>query len=505
MPKSDEGKLNLRVMPNSYEAEQAVLACMLLDNDVCTDFLPKINEDDFYAVAHRKIFAAIAELSREVGEGKSVDVIGVMSRLNRKGELDAVGGAGALETLVNSVPSTANADYYLSLLKRDGMLRTIIRRCNEIIERAYGDDNVDSVRAFAEAQFFDLNAASAEGELRHVSVPMAQVIRRLNSIFRKEAESGGLKTGFDDLDTLLNGFLPGQIIIVAARPGLGKTAFALNVIANIVQRDPSSVIAAFNLEMSASELAQRILVNMSEIGMQTLVKGYEEPEDWNKIWGVSSRLTPTGLYIDDTVNLSHEDVLHKCRSLKKSKGRLDLVVIDYLQLMTVKDKKRNSSRQQEVADISRGMKIIAKELEVPVILLSQMSRDVEKREQENKDGGVIVEPKLSDLRESGAIEQDADVVMFIHRPRDNTDAVVKNVQLIVAKHRNGPTGTLHFRFDGDKMKFTPAKNAGSSFAAAPKPAPRSEETGFDEMSYGDEDAPPENDMPADAFDGAGEE
>ena len=252
MPKSDEGKLNLRVMPNSYEAEQAVLACMLLDNDVCTDFLPKINEDDFYAVAHRKIFAAISELSREVGEGKSVDVIGVMSRLNRKGELDAVGGAGALETLVNSVPSTANADYYLSLLKRDGMLRTIIRRCNEIIERAYGDDNVDSVRAFAEAQFFDLNAASAEGELRHVSVPMAQVIRRLNSIFRKEVESGGLKTGFDDLDTLLNGFLPGQIIIVAARPGLGKTAFALNVIANIVQRDPSSVIAAFNLEMSGA-------------------------------------------------------------------------------------------------------------------------------------------------------------------------------------------------------------------------------------------------------------
>ena len=272
MPEKKENSNALRVMPNSYESERAVLACMLLDNDICTEFLTKVTEDDFYTVAHRKIYQAINELSRE--GGAPVDVIGVMSRLNRKGELDSVGGATALESLIDSIPSTANSEYYLSLLKRDSMLRTIIRRSNAIIDRAYSDDNVDSVRAFAEAQFFDLGAGTQEGELQHVSGPMAQLIRRLNDIYLHKENSGGLRSGFPNLDALLNGFLPGQIIIVAARPGLGKTAFALNVIGNILKKDPSSVIAMFNLEMSVSELAQRILVNLSGLSMQTLVTGH---------------------------------------------------------------------------------------------------------------------------------------------------------------------------------------------------------------------------------------
>ena len=494
MPDKKDNKLNLRVMPNSYEAEQAVLACMLLDNEICTEFLTKVVKEDFYGVAHQTIFDAITELSRE--GGAPVDVIGVMSRLNRKGALDSVGGAAALESLVDSVPSTATADYYLSLLKRDSMLRTIIRRSNAIIDRAYSDDNVDSVRAFAEAQFFDLNAQAAEGDLQHVSGPMAQLIRRLNDIYQHKEKSGGLMSGFANLDSLLNGFLPGQIIIVAARPGLGKTALALNIISNIVRRDPTSVIAAFNLEMSVTELAQRILVNMSELSMQSLVKGQETPDDWNKIWGVSSLLTPSGLYLDDTVNLSHEDILHKCRTLKKKMGKLDLIVVDYLQLMTVKEKKRNSSRQQEVADISRGMKVIAKELEVPVILLSQMSRDVEKREELGKDGNAVVEPKLSDLRESGAIEQDADVVMFIHRPKDSPDEEIKNVQLIVAKHRNGPTGTLFFRFNGDKMSFIPTQNQGSSFTPAKKKE-SPDDAGYEDIPFDEADIPEETPPPPD--------
>lgn len=234
MPEKKENNNALRVMPNSYESERAVLACMLLDNDICTEFLTKVTEDDFYTVAHRKIYQAINELSRE--GGAPVDVIGVMSRLNRKGELDSVGGATALESLIDSIPSTANSEYYLSLLKRDSMLRTIIRRSNAIIDRAYSDDNVDSVRAFAEAQFFDLGAGTQEGELQHVSGPMAQLIRRLNDIYLHKENSGGLRSGFPNLDALLNGFLPGQIIIVAARPGLGKTAFALNVIGNILKK-----------------------------------------------------------------------------------------------------------------------------------------------------------------------------------------------------------------------------------------------------------------------------
>ena len=180
-------------------------------------------------------------------------------------------------------------------MKRDSMLRTIIRRSNAIIDRAYSDDNVDSVRAFAEAQFFDLGAGTQEGELQHVSGPMAQLIRRLNDIYLHKENSGGLRSGFPNLDALLNGFLPGQIIIVAARPGLGKTAFALNVIGNILKKDPSSVIAMFNLEMSVSELAQRILVNLSGLSMQTLVKGQETSGDWDKIWGVSSLPPPSGL------------------------------------------------------------------------------------------------------------------------------------------------------------------------------------------------------------------
>ena len=497
MPEKKTEGVSLRVMPNSYEAEQAVLAAMLLDNEKCSEFLPGLSEDDFYAVAHKKIFKVIKELARE--SGASVDAIAVMSRLNRKGELDAVGGAGAIEALTDSIASTANAQYYFSIVKRDGMLRTMIRRANAIVERAYSDDNVDSVRAFAEAQFFDLGTQTAEGDLQHVSVPMAQLMVRLNDVFSHKKGAEGLRSGFNNLDNLLNGFLPGQIIIVAARPGLGKTAFALNVVSNVLKNDKKKVVAVFNLEMSATELAQRILVNMSDVGMQTIVKGQEDGADWTRMWSVSNYLAPSNLYLDDTVNLSHEDILHKCRTLKKKMGGLDLVVVDYLQLMTVKDKKRNASRQQEVADISRGMKVIAKELGVPVILLSQMSRDVEKREQDNKDSAVTVEPKLSDLRESGAIEQDADVVMFIHRPKDNVDTAVKNVQLIVAKHRNGPTGTLNFIFNGDKMKFTETNNPGSSFATVAKKQEVAAEESYT-VTYSDEDVPPEQDNLPDVMD-----
>ena len=492
MPEKKENNIALRVMPNSYESERAVLACMLLDNEICNEFLTKVDEDDFYTVAHRKIYQAIRELSRE--GGAAVDVIGVMSRLNRKGELDAVGGATALESLIDSVPSTANSEYYLSLLKRDSMLRAIIRRANAIVERAYSDDNVDSVRAFAEAQFFDLSASAESGELQHVSGPMAQLIKRLNDVFLHKESSGGLKSGFPNLDGLLNGFLPGQIIIVAARPGLGKTAFALNVIGNILKKDPSSVIAMFNLEMSATELAQRILVNMTGLSMGVLVKGDESQEDWNKIWGVSSMLTPSGLYLDDTVNLSHEDVLQRCRALKKKMGgRLDLVVVDYLQLMVNKSGKKNASRQQDVSDISRGMKVIAKELEVPVILLSQMSRDLEKREELGKQkGNATTEPKLSDLRESGAIEQDADVVMFIHRPNNSVDEPIKNVTLIVEKHRNGPTGKLYFRFIGDKMLFQPTNNPGSSFSSPKKAEPaEGADAAYEGYTYDESEIPEE--------------
>ena len=326
---------------------------------------------------------------------------------------------------------------------------------------------------------------------------MAQLIRRLNDIYLHKENSGGLRSGFPNLDALLNGFLPGQIIIVAARPGLGKTAFALNVIGNILKKDPSSVIAMFNLEMSVSELAQRILVNLSGLSMQTLVKGQETSGDWDKIWGVSSMLTPSGLYLDDTVNLSHEDVLHRCRALKKKMGRLDLVVVDYLQLMVNKNGKKNASRQQDVSDISRGMKVIAKELGVPVILLSQMSRDLEKREETDKQkGNATTEPKLSDLRESGAIEQDADVVMFIHRPNNSVDEPIKNVTLIVEKHRNGPTGKLYFRFIGEKMLFQPTNNPGSSFSTPKKPtdgADGTQDNSYDDFAYDESDIPPEDD------------
>ena len=208
-------------------------------------------------------------------------------------------------------------------------------------------------------------------------------------------------------------------------------------------------------------------------------------------------LTPSGLYLDDTVNLSHEDVLHRCRALKKKMGRLDLVVVDYLQLMVNKNGKKNASRQQDVSDISRGMKVIAKELGVPVILLSQMSRDLEKREETDKQkGNATTEPKLSDLRESGAIEQDADVVMFIHRPNNSVDEPIKNVTLIVEKHRNGPTGKLYFRFIGEKMLFQPTNNPGSSFSTPKKPtdgADGTQDNSYDDFAYDESDIPPEDD------------
>ncbi|MDE5618406.1 MAG: replicative DNA helicase, partial [Clostridia bacterium] len=450
------GVKSARTMPNSFEAEQAVLAAMLLDAEVCDRFIPALSEDDFYSVSDKKIFNTIKELFNE--GGAAVDAVGLVSRLNRKGELDSVGGVSGIESMVDTIPSTANADYYLSIVKRDSALRNIIRSCNDVIERAYSDDNADSVRAFAESKFFDLGVSGAEeGGLQHVSEPMSQLINKLNDIYTHKSASKGLLTGFYNLDSVLNGMLGGQILVLAARPGLGKTSFALNIVTNIAARNEGKVMAVFNLEMSATELAQRMLVNLTKISMQKLIRGEESNSDWEDIWNSVRAVNKSGIYIDDTVNVTPEDILHKCRTLRKKQGRLDLIVIDYLQLMGSSAKNSRASKQQEVAEISRGMKILAKELDVPVILLSQMSRDIEKREKDDKT------PRLSDLRESGAIEQDADVVMFIHRSDDSLETSTKNVELIIAKHRNGPTDILNFIFDGDKMSFTPTTHKASAF------------------------------------------
>lgn len=478
---------NARTMPNSFEAEQAVLAAMLLDTEVCDRFIPALDIDDFYTSADKKIFSAVKEL---FAEGGAVDAVGLVSRLNRRGELDSVGGVSAIESMVDTIPSTANADYYLSIVKRDSALRTIIRRCNEVIERAYSDDNADSVRAFAESKFFDLGSGGAEeGGLQHISDPMSQLVSKLNDVYTHKSTSKGLLTGFYNLDSVLNGMLGGQILVVAARPGLGKTSFALNIVTNIAARNEGNVMAVFNLEMSATELAQRMLVNLTKISMNKLVRGEEDGNDWDDIWRSVRAVNKSGIYIDDTVNTTPEDILHKCRALRKKQGRLDLIVIDYLQLMGSSNKNSRASKQQEVAEISRGMKILAKELGVPVILLSQMSRDIEKREKDDKT------PRLSDLRESGAIEQDADVVMFIHRAEDSLETSVKNVDLIIAKHRNGPTDILHFIFDGDKMTFTPTAHKASAFK---KTETSESKEGEDYLPSADDYIPPE--PPADAPD-----
>ena len=437
-----------RTMPHNTEAEDAVLGAFLTDADILADHAAGLSEEDFYSPANKVLFRCIKDLA---AKSVPVDIVTVTGRLEKEEKLKSAGGLERLEELADVLPSAANCEYYIDIIKRDSLMRRVIGTSCKVIDNAFSQEDSQKALAFAEASIYDIGTQNQKGELVPIGEPTLEVVDKLSEVFRTKKPATGLMSHYRNLDRMTNGFMPGQMIIIAARPGCGKTSFAMSIATNIAKYEPEKVVAAFNLEMSSQELVQRILVSLTGIDNSTLIKGEETQEELQKLFIAQRQLSESRLFIDDTASQTAEEIMSKCRRLKAKQKRLDLVIIDYLQLMSP-SRNRDGNRQQEVADTSRFIKMMAKELKVPVIVLSQMSRDIEKREDKT--------PMLADLRESGSIEQDADMVYFLNNADgDNEDTVEKkNVSLIIAKHRNGATGTIYYVFDKKHMRFSVAVN-----------------------------------------------
>lgn len=444
---------NPKIMPNNLEAEQSLLGSMMIDDEVTTEILSELNEKDFYMNSHRLIFNAMYDLQRE---GKPVDIITLSDKLSKSTEKDKygnvsttdnlqkVGGMSYLTELTDAIPSSANYRYYFNIVKKNGMLRTIINASNRISENTYKSDDAEMALAFAEKTIFDISDNQENKDLMHVNSTINQVLKGYEDVLINPDFNKGQLSHFKNLDKITNGYKGGQMIVLAARPGCGKTSFAMNIVCNIAKNEPEKVVAVFNLEMSMSELTQRILLTMASVPHESVVSG-ASADEFKRLWQAKKILEQSNVYIDDTASTTPEQIMSKCRRLKQMKKRLDFVVIDYLQLLKAHTSRQ--SIQQEVTEISRSLKIMAKELDVPVFALSQTSRDLEKRD----DG----DPKMSDLRESGAIEQDADQVYFLVKQKLGEGSVEDIINLHIVKHRSGACGTISFKWQGNMVKFTP--------------------------------------------------
>ena len=444
---------NPKILPNNNDAEQSLLGSMLIDDTVATEVLSELKESDFYFVAHKLIFNAMCELQRE---GKPVDIITLSDKLikskttDKSGRvsttdnLQKVGGMAYLTELTNIIPSSANYRYYFNIIKKNGMLRTIINASNKISENTYNSDDADMALAYAEKTIFDISDNQENKDLVHVNDTINKVLKGYEDVLTNPDSNKGQLSHFKNLDKYTNGYKGGQMIILAARPGCGKTSFAMNIVCNIARKEPEKVVAVFNLEMSISELTQRILLTMASVPHESVMTG-ASADEFKRLWQAKKVLETSNVYIDDTANTTPEQIMSKCRRLKQMKKRLDFVVIDYLQLLKAHTSRQ--SIQQEVTEISRSLKIMAKELDVPVLALSQTSRDLEKRE----DG----DPKMSDLRESGSIEQDADQVYFLIKQKVSESTTDDIIDLHIVKHRSGACGKISFKWEGSMVKFTP--------------------------------------------------
>lgn len=437
-----------RIMPQNIEAEQAVLGSILIDLHVQADILDMLSEEDFYSDAHRQIFAVMLKIYQRT---VPIDFITLTDQLDQDKILDKVGGIEYITTLTNVVPSAANFKYYCEIVKSDSIKRKLIYAGQNIIENAYESEDKDSSLQFAEKTVFDISEKQAKSALEHVGLPngtLKRVIDKFSTIAKDPSSIKGIPTDFRDFDNMTNGLQNSDLIILAARPGVGKTSFAMNIMVNAATKY-NKKCAVFNLEMSRDQLMQRAICSLAKVPMAKALNGTMDPEEWKRIWQASKQLEKSGLYVDDSSLTTATDILTKCRRLKAKEG-LDLVMIDYIQLMASKDKRKGDTRQNEVSDISRNLKIAAKELNVPIIALSQLSRDNEKRQGDHR-------PMVSDLRDSGSIEQDADIVLFLYNPEKYRDVEQEDepgtIELIIAKHRNGGTGTVKLRWIGEYTTF----------------------------------------------------
>ena len=441
-----EEALIKRVLPHSLEAEQSVVGAMLMDKDAIMTAAEIVSREDFYQTAYGILFEAMVEL---FNEGKPVDLITLQERLKEKDVPPEITSLEFARDLLTAVPTSANVKYYAEIVMEKSMLRKLIKLNEEIENMCYlGRDSLEAVLETTEKRVFELVQKRNTGDY----VPIKQVVlNALDKIEKSSKTKGtvtGIPTGFIDLDYKTSGLQPSDLILVAARPSMGKTAFVLNIAQHVAFRS-NKTVAIFSLEMSKEQLVNRLFSLESQVDAQLLRTGNLKDSDWEKLIEGAGVIGKSKMIIDDTPGISISELRSKCRKFKLEQG-LDLIIIDYLQLMTGRVGGRAESRQQEISDISRSLKGLARELNVPIIALSQLSRAVEQRPDHR--------PMMSDLRESGAIEQDADVVMFIYRDDYyNKDTDMKNIaEIIIAKQRNGPIGTVNLAWLPNYTKFANA-------------------------------------------------
>jgi replicative DNA helicase len=444
-----------RPLPSNLDAERSVLGAILLDNNALNPAVEHLRPEDFFMEQHRRVFTQMIAL----GESQqAIDLVTLTEELHRRGDLEASGGAPYLAALADGMPRVSNVEHYARIVKEKAMLRNLIHATHNIQQRAFeGEDGADAILDNAESSIFAL----AEDRVRAGLIPVKDIVRdnfeRLERIFREGKSITGVATGYGELDKLTSGLQPSELLILAARPSQGKTALALNLAENISIR-AGHPAAIFSLEMSKESLLQRLVASVAQIDAHKFRTGHLSKEDWRRMTEALGVISAAPLWIDDAGSISVLEIGAKARRLKRDKG-LSLLIVDYLQLISARG--RFSNRNEEVASISRALKGLAKELQIPVLVLSQLTRAPER-----DDRG----PQLSDLRESGAIEQDADVVMFIYRPhffkQGATPEEREETELKIAKQRNGPTESVKFVFRSRLTRFEEAApDAFSQFAA----------------------------------------
>ena len=430
-----------RIPPHSVESEQSILGSIILDKDAIITVAETINPSDFYKEAHKIIYESMLSLN---SNNEPIDLITLIEELRKEGHLDNIGGISYLTSLSTIVPTTSNVKYYANIVKEKSVMRQLIKASNEIINLGYDASiDVQEILNKAEKNIFDISQEKSGDDIQPINAVLQDTFDMIEKLCTEKKEVTGITTGFKDLNKKINGLQRTDLILLAARPAMGKTAFSLNLVQNAALKGDASV-AVFSLEMSKEQLVQRMLSAQSNVELSKIKTGTLGESDWPRIIDGMAVLSEAKIFIDDTPGIKISEIRSKCRRLKMEKG-LDLILIDYLQLMEGEGK--NENRQQEIAKISRSLKILAKELDCPVVALSQLSRSPELRKDHR--------PILSDLRESGSIEQDADIVMFLYRDEYyHDDSEKKNIgEVIVAKNRHGETGNVELVWFGQVQKF----------------------------------------------------
>jgi replicative DNA helicase len=444
------GNKNEKIPPQNIDAENSVLGSMLIDEQAVTTAIDIVSNNSFYRTSHQIIFKAIASLFQR---SEAVDVITVSEELKKNQKLESIGGVDYLTALVNGVATASNIEYYAKIVRDKALIRDLIKISSNIIDESYMEkDNAQSLFDRAEQQVFGIRQNTISEGFKKIGLMVESSIETIEKICNQDEDVSGLSTGFRDLDKMLSGLHKGNLIILAARPSMGKTSFGLNI-AQHIGLEKNIPVGIFSLEMSAEEILQRMLCAEAQVSLSRVRDGYIGSGEWAALTSAAGRLKESKIFIDDSASLSPMEMKARARRLKAQYPDLGLILVDYIQLMLAKSL-GNESRQQEITYISRNLKILAKEIGIPVIAMSQLSRAPEQRGGEHGS-----RPRLSDLRESGAIEQDADVVLFLYRPAyymrpDEITPDKENVaQVIVGKQRSGPTGEVDMMFQREFTKF----------------------------------------------------